>query len=58
MQLPEARSGQLATRLLALNPTELKEWIRQLHPEDLAQAWQALPPWSCRLVWERYRRVR
>jgi hypothetical protein len=58
MQLPEARSGQLATRLLSLGGSELAAMLRQLHPDDLAAAWQAMPPWACGLIWERYRRVR
>jgi hypothetical protein len=58
MAIPEARSGQLARHLLSLGGAELAVMLRQLHPDDLAMAWAAMPPWGCGLIWERYRRVR
>jgi hypothetical protein len=58
MQIPEGRSRQLADLLLSLSSSELAAMLRQLHPDDLAAAWAAMPPWACGLIWERYRRVR
>lgn len=52
---PDARSAKLADRLLALGATELGAMVAQLHPSDLAAAWQALSPWQCELIWQRYR---
>jgi hypothetical protein len=53
-----SRSGQLATRLLSLGSTELAAMLRQLHPDDLAAAWQSMAPWQCSTIWIRYRVAR
>jgi hypothetical protein len=58
MQLPEGRSASWRDRLLSLGGSELAAMLRQLHPDDLAMAWSALPPWGCGVIWERYRRIR
>jgi hypothetical protein len=58
MVIPDARSGQLAARLLELSPSDLSLMLRQLHPDDLRSTWACLSPWQCTLIWERFRRDR
>jgi hypothetical protein len=55
MVIPEARSHQLARHLLSLGGSELAAAVAQLHPDDLAMAWQAMSPWECGTIWIRYR---
>jgi hypothetical protein len=48
--IPEARSAQLARHLLSLGPAELAAMLAQMPTDDLAAAWQSMPPWACGLI--------
>jgi hypothetical protein len=58
MSLTDVESNPLAERQQAISGSSIGQLIHQLHPDDLAAAWQSMSPWACGLIWERYRRVR